>query len=134
MPDVRERILIVEDEALVAFQIEDVLVGAGFEVVGISDTMASSIALADEGHPDLALCDIRLGAESGIAIAAMLKERGVPSLFVSGNCATAEGAGVGLGCLHKPFDQHRLLKAIAVVRALLAGKKPPPLPADMHLL
>ena len=134
MPAARERILIVEDEALVAFQIEDVLVGAGFEVVGISDTMASSMALADEGHPDLALCDIRLGAESGVAIAAMLKERGVPSLFVSGNCATAEGAGVGLGCLHKPFDQNRLLKAIAVVRALLAGKKPPPLPADMHLL
>ena len=134
MPAARERILIVEDEALVAFQIEDVLVGAGFEVVGISDTMASSMALADEGHPDLALCDIRLGAESGVAIAAMLKERGVPSLFVSGNCATAEGAGVGLGCLHKPFDQNRLLKAIAVVRALPAGKKPPPLPADMHLL
>ena len=66
------------------------------------------------------------GTESGVAIAAMLKERGVPSLFVSGNCATVEGAGVGLGCLHKPFDKVRLFKAIAVVRALLAGKKPPP--------
>ena len=134
MPDVRERILIVEDEALVAFQIEDVLVGAGFDVVGISDTMADTLALVEKDKPYLALCDIRLGAESGVAIAAMLKERGVPSLFVSGNCATVEGAGVGLGCLHKPFDKVRLLKAIAVVRALLAGKKPPPLPADMHLL
>lgn len=134
MPDVRERILIVEDEALVAFQIEDVLVGAGFDVVGISDTMADTLALVEKDKPYLALCDIRLGAESGVAIAAMLKERGVPSLFVSGNCATVEGAGVGLGCLHKPFDKVRLFKAIAVVRALLAGKKPPPLPADMHLL
>ena len=48
MPDVRERILIVEDEALVAFQIEDVLVGAGFDVVGISDTMADTLALVEK--------------------------------------------------------------------------------------
>lgn len=134
MPIARERILIVEDEALVALQIEDVLVGAGFQVVGISDTMADTLALVERDKPHLALCDIRLGAESGVDIAAMLKERGVPSLFVSGNCATTEGTGVGLGCLHKPFDKIRLLKAIAVARALLAGKKPPPLPADMHLL
>lgn len=133
MPAVCERILIVEDEALVALQIEDVLVGAGFDVVGISDTMAGTLALVARDKPHLALCDIRLGAESGVDIAAMLKERGVPSLFVSGNCATTEGTGVGLGCLHKPFDKIRLLSAIAVARALLAGKKPPPLPANMHL-
>ena len=128
------KILIIEDEALVALEIERMLTAAGYRVVGVADTMDETMALAAQWHPDLALCDIRLGRESGVAVATCLKAQGVPSLFVSGNCATAEGAGVGLGCLHKPFSSGRLLSAIEVVKALMAGKVPPPLPDDMHLL
>ena len=97
------KILIIEDEALVALEIESMLTAAGYSVVGVADTMVETMALAAQWHPDLALCDIRLGRESGVAVATCLKAQGVPSLFVSGNCATAEGAGVGLGCLHKPI-------------------------------
>ncbi|MEO6433660.1 MAG: response regulator [Sphingomicrobium sp.] len=125
--------MIVEDEALVAIQIEGVLTDAGYTVVGYSDTMEGSLAIAETSQPDLALCDIRLVNLSGIDVARQLKERGIPSLFVTGNCATSEGADVGIGCLHKPFDGRRLIDAVRVVTAVVNGGVVPELPASMHL-
>lgn len=127
------KILIVEDEALVALEMEDTLRDAGYEVIGTADELGATMRLAAAGRPDLALCDVRLGAGSGIDVARALAGIGVPSMFVTGNCPESIREDTGFACLHKPFDDRRLLGAVAVADAVLHGRALPPLPANMHI-
>jgi CheY-like chemotaxis protein len=128
------RILIVEDQALVAMEIEEMLALAGHEAVAQADDFRSAVSAAKELKPDLALVDIQLaGGDSGLALAAALKSRGVPVLFATGNCATDQARDLALGCLHKPITDSSLRGAIKAIEALLAGRDPPPLPSAMHL-
>lgn len=84
MPDRRLRVLIVEDEMLVAMNIEDMLLDLGHEVAGIASRLAPALALAKEGEFDLALLDVNLAGEASFPIAAILRDRGVPFLFATG--------------------------------------------------
>jgi Response regulator containing a CheY-like receiver domain and an HTH DNA-binding domain len=79
------RILIVEDEAIVAFSIDDALTSAGKTVVGIARDEEAAMRLAEEHHPDLALVDLSLArGSSGATVAQALRERyGIPAIFVS---------------------------------------------------
>ena len=111
-------ILIVEDEALIAANIEEVLAESGFRVAGVAASALEALSLADEHRPELALVDIRLtGSEDGIELACLLRERfGVPSIFLSGfidaeTAARAERARP-LGFLHKPFRPSQVFNAI----------------------
>ncbi len=114
------RVLVVEDEGLVALEIETFLAGAGYEVVGAAADRAGALALARTERPDLALVDVRLAkGDSGLDLAADLTALGVPVLLVTGNCPRELGRSVALGCLHKPFDEHQLLAAVAAVAAVV---------------
>jgi CheY-like chemotaxis protein len=84
LPDRRLRILIVEDEMLVAMNIEDMLLDLGHEVAGIASRLEPGLALAREGEFDLALLDVNLAGEQSFPIAAVLRERGLPFLFATG--------------------------------------------------
>jgi CheY-like chemotaxis protein len=79
-------VLIIEDEALVASYIEQVLEESGFVVAGIAASGTEALSLAAENRPSLALVDIRLtGPIDGIDLACQLRERyGVPAIFLSG--------------------------------------------------
>ncbi|MGN6155442.1 MAG: response regulator [Sphingomicrobium sp.] len=117
------RILIVEDEALVAMEIEGMLGLAGHEAVAHADDLQSALNAVEAGTPDLALVDIHLGrGNSGLDVAAALKERGVPVLFATGNCPMERGRDLALGCLHKPFTDNMLLNAIRAAEAKLGGQ------------
>lgn len=129
------RVLIVEDEALVAFVIEDILIGAGHEVVGNVDSVADAVSIAAAQHPDLALVDVQLArGGSGLDAAAQLKALGVPCVFATANCPKEKGAGLAVGCLHKPFDDRNLSQALGVAEMILAGGHPTALPQSFHLL
>lgn len=82
------RILIVEDEPLVAIDIEDALRAAGAEVVGVGATVEKAMALADT--PDLhgAIIDLRLHGRSVRDVVRRLSERHTPCVLYTG----AEGA------------------------------------------
>ncbi|EYD74340.1 Two-component response regulator [Rubellimicrobium mesophilum DSM 19309] len=129
------RILIVEDEALVALEIEGMLAMAGHEPVGQADDLPSALAAAESEKPDLALVDIQLAqGTSGLDVAAALKERGVPVLFATGNCPTERGRGLALGCLHKPISDRALAAAIETAGAVLRGTPlPAHIPSALHL-
>lgn len=128
------RILIVEDEALLAMEMEGFLEGAGHEVVGVADDFASALACIDDTTPDLALLDIQLlNGSSGLDVAAELKQRGIPSLFVTGNCPTERGRGLAMGCVHKPLDERILVRAVSATDTVLQGGTPSRLPSGMHL-
>src|SRR5919202_5180273 len=79
-------ILIVEDEALIASYIQNVLEESGFMISGVASSGPEAISLASEATPDLALVDIKLaGPMDGIEVAQLLQERfGVRSIFLSG--------------------------------------------------
>ena len=128
------RVLIVEDEALVAMEIEGMLGLAGHEAVAQADDLPSAVEAAEAAKPDLALVDIQLAqGTSGLEVAAALKQRGIPVVFATGNCPETQGRDVALGCLHKPITDRSLAGAIAAAEALLAGRQPPALPSAMHL-
>ena len=97
------RILLVEDEPLVAFDNEHLLKDAGYEVVATVDSLAAAREVIENEELDLVLTDIKLNGDGdGTDVARIAGERGVPVLFVSGACPeTAQSRG--LGCLAKPY-------------------------------
>jgi DNA-binding NtrC family response regulator len=114
------RILIVEDEAVVALDVEDRLRRLGYEVVGTADSCASALAQAAEARPDLVLLDIALrDGPDGITTAERLRaELAVPVVFVTAfaDAATLERAKrvSPHGYIVKPFDERDLRAMIEI--------------------
>ena len=130
------RVLVVEDEPLIAMLVRHALTRAGHEVVGPVSSVAVALRLAQEQLVDLALLDIDLGrGGSGVHLARLLHERqGPPCLFASGSSDQAHGArDVALGLLSKPYGADDLVLAVAVAEAVLMGDQPAQVPHGMEL-
>lgn len=126
-------VLIVEDEALVAMELEFLLEEAGHIPIGFADDLASAIAVVEEKKPDLALVDIQLAmGESGLRVAKELHSRDIPVLFATGNCPGDEGRPFAIGCLHKPIVERSLRSALRGIAAKMAGRELPKLPSSAH--
>lgn len=78
------RVLVVEDEALLAIDIAQQLTDAGFEVVGPASSVAKALWLIGEVGCDVAVLDVNLRDENAEPIARQLKARGTPFVFLSG--------------------------------------------------
>ncbi|MGE4064481.1 MAG: response regulator [Rhodospirillaceae bacterium] len=121
----RPKILIVEDNVILAMNIEDQLTEEGFEVVGIATTADQAIILAEKHKPALAVMDIRLaGARDGIDAAIQLKSQfGIRSVIASAHSAPEmrerAHAAEPAGWLTKPYVGRELA---AVLRAALQAK------------
>lgn len=127
------RILVVEDDALVAFDNEYGLNDAGFTVVATVDTAEDAGQRIAEGGIDLVLADVSLrGVGSGIDVARLAHAAGIPLLFVTGQCP-AEARAFAAGCLAKPYSRADLLAAILAVEARKAGRKTRRVPKALHL-
>jgi two-component system, response regulator PdtaR len=124
-----KKILIVEDEPLVAFDTEHALTEAGFEVVGTVDSVDAALELVRHKSIDLALVDLGLtDGGNGVEVAAEARRFGMHVLFVTGRCPVG-AESLGIGCLEKPFSQRDLRSAIETIETLLARgsvKKVPP--------
>lgn len=81
----RARVMIIEDEPIIAVDIESIVLGMGHQVVGIADTRRTAVALAAETEPDLVLADVQLAdGSSGIkAVEEILREMSVPVVFIT---------------------------------------------------
>ena len=122
-----KRILVVEDEPLTAFDNEVMIAEAGYEVVATVDRFADAVAALDREQVDLILSDVRLtGERTGIDLAQVAKNRGIPILFVTG-LAPDNAAELAVGCLMKPYSNRTLKAALNVVDHHLAGQKVKPL-------
>lgn len=131
----RAKILIVEDEFVVAANLEAILEERGHEPVGIAPDLETALRLADEG-PDLALVDINLrDGETGPVIAARLRERNVAVLFVTANPRMLDEAGAAaIGVLTKPCDEDLVLAAVEYALSARNGIPLPAPPAGLTLL
>ena len=127
------RILIVEDEPLVAFDNEYMLGDAGYEVVGTVDSLAEAAKLIDGEKIDLVLTDISLrGDGDGMDVARAAGAKGVPVLFVTGNCPM-EAHNLAVGCLTKPYSEKSLKAALEALDRTVQGQKVKKLPAGLSL-
>jgi two-component SAPR family response regulator len=104
------RAMIVEDEALIAMHIEDVLEELGVRIVGRFRTVGDALASVDAVAPDLALLDVNLGeGVTSLPIAEHLSLRGVPFAFLTGYGRSPVTEGFpGVEVLSKPIDDIRL--------------------------
>lgn len=124
------KILIVEDEALVAMSLQFLLELEGHEILGVADDLPSAIDAADRSSPELALVDIQLArGSSGFEVAARLRERGIACIFLTGNAPDKPRPDLALGCLPKPYSDAGLMSAVAVAEAYRGGQ--PPVPGSM---
>ena len=127
------RIMVVEDEPLIAFDNENMLQDAGYEVVATVDSYADAAEVIDNEPLDLILTDISLAGEgSGVDVARAAAERGVAVLFVTGNC-TKEAQALALGCLAKPYTERVLLDTLGALDQHLQGRAPKRLPGELTL-
>ena len=120
------RILIVEDEPLTAFDNETMIAEAGYEVVATLDRYSDAVETLDKEKVDLILCDVRLtGERTGIDLAKVAKDRGIPVLFSTG-LAPDNASELVIGCLMKPYTDRTLTAALKAVDEHLSGGKAKP--------
>ncbi len=109
------RVLVVEDEAMIAFMIEQIVMEAGYEVVGPVSRLDAAIKVAASQKLSAALIDVNLAGDLTWPLARLLKERGVPFTFMTGYAR----AGVlndefsDALVLGKPFSANDMLAALA---------------------
>jgi two-component system, response regulator PdtaR len=122
------RILVVEDEPLTAFDNELMLGELGYQVVATLDSFEDAIEILDREPIDLILSDYRLsGQRTGLDLARAAKNRGIPIVFSTGHKLPAESVQLALGCISKPYSERTLKLALNAVDNRLSGKsaKPP---------
>ena len=131
------RILIVEDEVVIAWMLADSLEGGGHDVMGPAGTMAEALALCEATPPpELALLDVNLrDGSNGVDVARALFARwGVLSIFASGQMMEARRArNIALGHIRKPYEPRTVLRSVEVAREVMDGGTPKAVPAGLEL-
>lgn len=111
------RVLIVEDETIIAMTAEDLLADNGLEVVAVAESLEAGLAAADAGGFDVALLDVNLHGRQSLPIAELLRGRGIPFLFTTGYGSAGPGAVFADAPLvTKPYGADDLLAGL--LRAL----------------
>jgi len=127
------RIMIVEDEPLVAFDNEHMLTDAGYEVVATVANLADARAVIEAEALDLVLTDISLSGDGdGTDVARAAGAKGIPVLFVTANCSE-QAKSLALGCLSKPYSERVLLSALNAIDDHLQGKGVRKVPEQLTL-
>jgi DNA-binding response OmpR family regulator len=128
------RIVVVEDEPLVAFDLEHLLGDSGYEVVATVDSLADAVrVIGEEDGVDLILTDIGLSGDGdGTDVARAAAAKGVPVLFVTASCPD-EARSLAVGCLAKPYSGKMLKNALEALDRKLQGKPVKKLPAGLSL-
>ena len=133
MPDMAEarplgrEVLVVEDEAIGAMLLEEVLGKAGYGIIGPVASLENALAVAEVTAMDAALLDINLRGKLSFPVAYVLRGRGVPFIFLSGYAheivIPPDLRDVVL--LAKPYNLTRILTVLSRLIAQRGGPAPP---------
>lgn len=116
------RILVVEDEMVVAWLLEDMLGDLGYAVVGPASRVDQALALLDAEAIDAAVLDVNLNGQESYPVAAALAARRVPFVFSTGyNKDSLTDDYKGFPALQKPFERAKLAEMLTT---LLSPKEP----------
>lgn len=130
------RILVIEDEALVAMELRFVLEDLGHEVIGTVADARSARRLVQESDVDLALVDIHLSdGPTGIDLGRELaQELGVTVLFMTANPGMVRNGVAGaIGVLSKPTDERAVQTAVDYALGRRAGRPVEYAPPELQL-
>lgn len=106
-PTLSKRVLLVEDEALIAMALDDHLREAGLDMLGPAASMRAASAILAQETPDYALLDYRLVDGAAERLAETLRARGVPFAWVTG-CSRWQMPAGPEPILQKPWDPQAL--------------------------
>lgn len=110
------RVLIVEDEFMIAMAVEAVVTDAGGVVVDMAATLDQALALARSADFDAALLDINLNGETSFPVAEILGERGIPYAFVTGyGRQMVPDAFASVPILTKPYARGDLIQTLGAI-------------------
>ena len=110
------RVLVIEDEGLVALFIEDMLAEMGHEVGAVASRMQEALDHARTGRFDLAIVDVNLDGQPSYPIAKILRERGIPFVFATGYGSKGlDKDFVDAPVLAKPFVMADLQKLLPML-------------------
>jgi len=112
------KVLIAEDDLMMADMLSDIVVGAGYQVCGVARTVAEGVALGEVHKPDLALLDLRLASGGiGTEIAAQLgRGNGMGVLYATGNARQIKlTSDNGQATLGKPYRADDVVRALEIV-------------------
>lgn len=128
------KILIVEDEMLVAMELESILADSGFEPVGIAPDLSTAEEYFDQSI-DLALVDLNLrDGLTGPQIGKMLGDKGVTVLFLTANPRIlGDGIAGTVGVLTKPTDSAIVRDAVDYALGLRTGRQVADPPQSLKL-
>lgn len=112
----RRRVLVIEDEMMVAMGLEMVLADAGYEVVGPFGRLDQALEAARNSQMDVALLDVNVRGDEIFPVADVLAARGIPYAFLTGYGRESLPTGLdSQRLLSKPFRADTL---VAVVQAM----------------
>ncbi|KQT77945.1 response regulator [Methylobacterium sp. Leaf466] len=121
------RILVVEDEALIALELGSLLQDLGHEVIGTAVGSAEAIALGLAGVPDVAFVDIHLmDGPTGVRVSeALSADPRITLIFMTANDKRIpEDFAGAIGVIAKPYSERTVMAALDYVAALRAGAEP----------
>lgn len=108
------RVLVVEDEPLVAMLVQDILTDAGCVVVGPAAHLSEALRLARNGDLDAAVLDVNLSGDTTYPVAELLRDRAIPFVFSTGYGESGIRPDfAGRPTIRKPFDEKVLLARVA---------------------
>jgi len=117
--------MIVEDQALLAMELEHVLADNGCDVVGCAMDRAGAFAIAERQRPDLALVDVNLlDGLTGPQIArCLVQDYGAAVVFLTANPEQIpEGFAGALGAVSKPFDEYTIRSVVDFARQFIVHR------------
>jgi DNA-binding response OmpR family regulator len=116
------RVLIIEDETLIALMLQDMLEDAGLIVAGVAHSFDAGLTMARSADAQLAILDLNLGGMEAYPIADALRSRGIAFIFSTGYRADSLRAEYdAVPKLVKPYQQDLLV--VAIDAALAASAK-----------
>jgi DNA-binding response OmpR family regulator len=113
------KVLVVEDDPLIAMLLEDMLAKVGAIQIGSARTVDEGLSMVGAGEADLAILDVNLHGRSSKPIAEALAAIGVPVVYATGYGAATvlDGDAVGVIVLEKPFTEDEVMRALSAAMA-----------------
>jgi two-component SAPR family response regulator len=119
------RVLVVEDDGLLALALKETLTAVGYDVVGPAPTTKKALKLIETETIDAAILDVNLGSERIDSVAQALADSEIPFVFSTGYCnkSALPPAFVDQTTLSKPYQPDQLLKVIGQLMSLAQAER-----------